>query len=58
MPETYKIELPLVIETSDEWGLSFTNHNPEDADYFIMPNAETAFRLKEYLKNKLKGNTY
>ena len=43
----------LVIEDVElegsEWGISFTNHNPEAKDYFEMPNKETAFRLKKYL---------
>ena len=32
-----------------EWGISFTDHNPEAKDYFEMPNAEKAFRLRKYL---------
>lgn len=43
----------LVIESVEsegtEWGISFTNPNPEAKDYFEMPNKETAFRLKDYL---------
>jgi len=45
----------LVIESVEkdgtEWGISFTNHNPDAKDYFEMPNKETAFRMKEYLEN-------
>jgi len=44
----------IVIESIEpegtEWGISFTNPNPEAKDYFKMPNMETAFRLKEYLE--------
>lgn len=40
-------------ETGVEWGLSFTNHNPEAKDYFPMPDKETAFRLKNYLDTEL-----
>ena len=32
-----------------EWGLSFTDNNPEPEHYFKMPDKETAFRLKDYL---------
>ena len=44
----------IVIEEYDkegdvEWGISFTNPNPEAKDYFKMPDSETAFRLKDYL---------
>lgn len=43
-----------IIETVEkegtEWGISFTDHNPEPKDYFKMPDKETAFRLKEYLE--------
>jgi hypothetical protein len=34
---------------SAEWGLSFTNSNPEAKDYFKMVDSQTAFRLKDYL---------
>lgn len=36
-------------ENETEWGISFSNHNPEAKDYFRMFDEETAFRLKEYL---------
>ena len=44
----------IVIEEYDkegdvEWGISFTNPNPEAKDYFKMPDSQTAFRLKDYL---------
>ncbi len=43
----------IVIESHDnegcEWGLSFTESNPEPKDYFKMPDKETAFRLRDYL---------
>jgi len=32
-----------------EWGLSFTNSNPDQKDYFPMPDKETAYRLHKYL---------
>lgn len=32
-----------------EWGISFTDNNPDPKDYFKMPDKETAFRLKEKL---------
>lgn len=35
---------------SSEWGISFTNPNPEAKDYFPM-SKETAFRLKDYLSS-------
>lgn len=35
-----------------EYGLSFTNFNPEPEDYFKMVDEETANRLANYL-NKL-----
>ena len=43
-----------VIETYDEngnveWGISFSDHNPEPEDYFKMPDKETAFRLRDRL---------
>lgn len=38
-----------VTEKGSEWGISFTDHNPEAKDYFKMPDAETAQRLKSYL---------
>ena len=53
----------IVIESVEsegtEWGISFTNPNPEAKDYFQMPNKETAFRLKDYLDNieKINGMT-
>ena len=43
------IVIETVNENSIEWGVSFTNHNPESKDYFKMPDKETAFRLKEYM---------
>lgn len=42
----------VVIETEEEWGLSFNGHNPEQENYFKMPDKETAFRLKEKLSAK------
>lgn len=46
----------LVIESYDqgteEWGISFTDHNPEAEDYFKMTDKQTAFRLKEYLNQQ------
>lgn len=43
----------IVIETHEdngvEWGISFTNNNPEPQDYFKLPDEETAFRLAERL---------
>lgn len=43
----------VVIESVDadgtEWGISFTDNNPKEEDYFKMPDKETAFRLKERL---------
>lgn len=43
----------IVIESVEsdgtEWGISFTNSNPDAKDYFEMPNKETAFRLRTYL---------
>lgn len=39
-------------ETGVEWGISFTDSNPEEKDYFVMPDEQTAFRLKEYLENQ------
>jgi len=29
-----------------EWGVSFTNHNPEPGDYVEVASKEDAFRLK------------
>ena len=41
----------LVIENvgadGTEWGISFTDFNPEDKDYFKMTDKDTAFRLKD-----------
>ncbi len=43
----------IVIESYEneihEWGISFTNSNPEARDYFPMPDKETAYRLQKYL---------
>jgi hypothetical protein len=43
----------VVIETvedgSTEWGISLTDSNPKEEDYFKMSDKETAFRLKERL---------
>lgn len=43
----------LIIETVDsngtEWGISFTNYNPEPEDYFKMPNSDSAFALQKKL---------
>ena len=43
----------IVIETVEngtiEWGISLTDSNPQEEDYFKMPDKETAFRLKERL---------
>jgi len=41
-----------------EWGLSFSDHNPEAKDYFRMHDKETAFRLKEYLHQTPTDRTY
>jgi len=30
-----------------EWGISFTSHNPEQADYFECLNKTEAFRLQD-----------
>lgn len=50
----------LVIESVEkeftEWGISFTDPNPEAKDYFKMPDAETSFRLKSYLENHPSPN--
>lgn len=44
---------PIVIRTENEndteWGLSFSNHNPEQEYYFRMYDEETAFRLRDFL---------
>lgn len=40
-----------VEENGTEWGISFTNNNPEAKDYFKMPDKETAFRLQRYIGN-------
>lgn len=44
---------PIVIRTEQEneteWGISFSNHNPESKDYFKMTDETTAFRLRDYL---------
>jgi hypothetical protein len=43
----------IVIESPEksgtEWGISFDGPNPNQEDYFKMPDKETAFRLKDYL---------
>ncbi len=43
----------IVIESHEndicEYGLSFTNSNPEQKDYFPMLNKETAYKLQKYL---------
>ena len=46
---TNLIVIESIESSGTEWGISFTNHNPEPQDYFKMPDKETAFRLKEYL---------
>lgn len=37
-----------------EWGLSFTNHNPEPQDYFGMQDKKTAFALADRINEHLE----
>lgn len=50
-----KIMNIIIIESIEdegtEWGVSFTDSNPEPQDYFKMPDEETAFKLKKYLES-------
>lgn len=52
MVATERIKV-VVIETIEankiEWGISFTDSNPKEEDYFIGVDKATAFRLKEQL---------
>ncbi len=43
------IVIESVESTGTEWGLSLTDSNPKEEDYFKMPDKEIAFRLKEKL---------
>jgi nicotinic acid phosphoribosyltransferase len=52
---------PVVIRTEQEneteWGISFSNHNPESKDYFKMLDEITAFRLRDYLTANESSNS-
>lgn len=41
-----------------EWGVSFTNSNPEEKDFFPMPDEATALRLQKYLAEKGKEDEW
>ena len=36
--------------TTNEWGVSFTNHNPELKDYVRCASEEDAFKLKQIIE--------
>lgn len=37
-------------ENGTEWGVSFTNHNPELKDYVECASEEDAFKLERLIK--------
>ena len=48
-----KIAYTVVIEDpeTNEWGLSFSSHNPEEKDYVAVASEADAYKLKKLIED-------
>ena len=51
--------ITIVIETPNEngveWGLSFTDHNPKEEDYFKCESEKDAYKLQKLIETKISS---